>query len=71
MRPQSNIDTPGAHLAQTMHFLVLYGGAVELGSSVCHHSPLCSSCSCNQVVDILNSHDCLSFLTKVAVYFLH
>lgn len=61
---QSNTDTPGAHPAQTMHFLALCGGAVELGSSIYHPSPLCSSCSCNQELDILNSHNCLSFSYK-------
>lgn len=59
-----NTDTPGAHLAQTTCFFALRGGAVEFGSSVCHPSPLGSSCFCNQEMDILNSHDCFCFSFK-------
>lgn len=61
---QSNTDTPGAHLAQKMHFFALCEGAVGFSSSVYHPSPLCSSCFCNQEVDRQNSYDCFSFSFK-------
>lgn len=56
-----NTDTLGAHVAQTMHFFALRGGAVKFSSSVYHTSPLWPCCFCNQEVDITNTHDCFSF----------